>query len=196
VPNSHPPKPPHGPLIVPVEVIGPVAVVLSAPGLESAIRDAGDAIAACLCAIAEQLKRPLAVGQLTREPQTPGGGTDMPFFNNQPLALDASWLKADGSPGTPDSVDWSITDASLGSIAPDPANPTGRAIYTPNAGLEGTQTFGAVAHQANFPDVTATPLTDNQVNPPNPIVSGTITEEPQGSATPVRSMTARGVARR
>lgn len=153
-------------------------VRLETPGLERAIIAAGHEIAGALELIAEALQNPIVRGQLFVD--KPLGG---PFMINPalPQHLTAVWTRADGSPGFPDSVDYSLDNPALGTIVPDPGNPTGGAIFTAaSPDTSGPVTFTAVAHQAGFPDVSCS-VSDQitPVPPPNPIVSGTLTLDPQ-----------------
>ncbi len=118
----------------------------------------------------------------------------MSFLNTLPVAVDAAWAAVNGGvvPVMPDSVDWFVDGPAT--IAADPMNPTGRAIVTPDAGAVGPFTVSAISHQVGLSDFSATPISDEFVNPPPPqINSGTLTFEPQVGGT---VSSARGVRRR
>lgn len=109
------------------------------------------------------------------------------ILNDRPQAVEVTWTGTDPNGNivvvTPDAVDFSITDPSLGSLTALDVN---NATYAPNAGTTGSQTFGAVSHQNGLADFTAGSATDDQVNPPPPppvqIDGGQVVLPPQAGA--------------
>ena len=114
---------------------------------------------------------------------------------NQDLAI--VWTGTDPAGNTvvvtPDSVDWTLSDGSLGSYTAADIN---TASFTPNSGALGDETFGAVSHQVGLQDFTAGAATGTLVNPPPPpavqIDGGQVELIPQAGGSTVRA-TARRV---
>ncbi len=97
-----------------------------------------------------------------------------PILNDRPQHITAVWTGQDANgntvPVVPDSVDWSVSDASLGTLTPDATNPAGGAVFMPTPGALGDVTFGAVSHQTGLADFSAPPLTGTLTNPPTPTI--------------------------
>ena len=168
-------------------------VTVTAKGLEESLQHVANGLHAIARAIGHLVPPPphriqITAGTMYLDPQHSGDSQMANIINSLPQHITVVWTGVDATgsvvPVVPDTVDYAMSDSSLGTLVPDSSNPTGGATFTPNPGARGDITFSAVSHQAGMADFNATSVTGTLVDavvPPTgvQITGGAMTLDPQ-----------------